>query len=224
MSVASHLGIDLNEYDSRIRTFIPHYEEMLDVAAAAIPPHARTIADLGIGTGALSARCLQTARGARAIGIDVDPAILKLASRRLGVRGTFQSGSFLRASLPQTDAVVASFSLHHVRTSAAKRALYGRIRTALRPGGVFLSVDCQPARDQRVRRAQFTEWLAHLQRAYTAPQAKGFLRAWSHEDVYQPLDREMALMQSAGFDVELLWRRGAFAVIRATCGFRTKID
>src|SRR5215831_1860740 len=35
MSVASHLGIDLNDYDSRIRTFIPHYEEMLDVAGAA---------------------------------------------------------------------------------------------------------------------------------------------------------------------------------------------
>ena len=87
-----------------------------------------------------------------------------------------------------------------------------------------LSDSNQPARDQGVRRAQFTEWLAHLQRAYTAAQAKGFLRAWSHEDVYQPLDRETALMQSAGFEVELLWRRGAFAVIRATRGFRTKID
>ena len=43
---------------ARIRPFIPHYEEMLDVAAAAMPPRARTIIDLGIGTGALSARCL----------------------------------------------------------------------------------------------------------------------------------------------------------------------
>jgi hypothetical protein len=72
MSVAAHLGIDLKEYDSRIRTFIPHYEEMLDVAAAAIPPRARTITDLGTGTGALSARCLKTAARARAIGIDLD--------------------------------------------------------------------------------------------------------------------------------------------------------
>ena len=57
MGVATHLGIKLADYDSRIRTFIPHYEEMLDVAAAAIQPRARTIVDLGIGTGALSARC-----------------------------------------------------------------------------------------------------------------------------------------------------------------------
>jgi tRNA (cmo5U34)-methyltransferase len=223
MSVASHLGIDLNEYDSRIRTFIPHYEEMLDVAAAAMPPRVRTIADLGTGTGALSARCLEHAPRARAIGIDLDPDMLTLARRRLGDRASFHTDSFLRAPLPQSDAVVASFSLHHVRTRDAKAALYRRIRAALRPDGVFLSVDCQPARDARVRGAQFTEWLVHLQRAYSTPQAKRFLRAWSHEDVYQPLDGEMALMEAAGFRVELLWRRGAFAVLRASRAFRTKI-
>ena len=53
MSVATHLGIDLAEYDARIRSFIPDYEEMLAVAAAAVPAQARTIVDLGIGTGAL---------------------------------------------------------------------------------------------------------------------------------------------------------------------------
>jgi tRNA (cmo5U34)-methyltransferase len=223
MSVASHLGIDLNQYDSRIRTFIPHYEEMLDVAASTVPPHARTIADLGVGTGALSARCLRTARAARTVGIDVDADILRLAGRRLGARATFHTGSFLRAPLPQSDAVVASFALHHVRTPAAKRALYRRIGTALRPGGVFVSVDCQPARDARVRRAQFAEWLAHLRSAYTTREARGFLTAWSHEDVYLPLETEMALLKSAGFSAELLWRRGAFAVIRAARSFQTKI-
>ena len=36
MGVASHLGIQLDEYDARIRTFIPRYERMLDVAADAV--------------------------------------------------------------------------------------------------------------------------------------------------------------------------------------------
>jgi len=58
MSVASHLGIKISEYDARIRTFIPDYEEMLRVAASAVPRAARTILDLGVGTGALSAACL----------------------------------------------------------------------------------------------------------------------------------------------------------------------
>ena len=37
MGVATHLGIKLSEYDARIRTFIPDYEEMLGVAAEVIP-------------------------------------------------------------------------------------------------------------------------------------------------------------------------------------------
>ena len=215
MGVASHLGIRLTEYDSRIRTFIPHYEEMLDVAAGAVPASARTIVDLGIGTGALSARCLNTARRARTVGIDLDPAILALAGRRLRSRASLVTGSFLRAPIPPCDAVVASFALHHVRTRPAKTSLYRRIRAALRRGGLFLSVDCQPAIDRTARRAQFDEWLTHLRRAYTATEAKSILASWSHEDVYVPLDAELQMLRSAGFGVELLWRRGAFAVIRA---------
>jgi tRNA (cmo5U34)-methyltransferase len=215
MSVASHLGIDLTEYDTRIRTFIPHYEEMLDVGAAAVPPGARTIVDLGIGTGALSARCLTTAPRARAVGIDMDPAILAMAKRRLGDRVSVSTGSFLRAPLPACDAVVASFSLHHIRTRAAKASFYTRIRGALRPGGLFISVDCHPATDSVVREAQFAEWLAHLRRAYSPARAKATLASWSHEDVYVPLDAELGLLRSAGFRFELLWRRGAFAVLRA---------
>jgi tRNA (cmo5U34)-methyltransferase len=214
MGVASHLGIKLTEYDSRIRTFIPHYEEMLDVAAAAIPARTRTIVDLGIGTGALSSRCLTVAPEAQTVGIDVDPDILALASRRLGDRASFTTGSFLRAPLPACDALVASFSLHHVRTRAAKASLYRRIRAALRPGGIFISVDSNPAVSTAVRRAQFDEWLAHLRRTYTAARARAIFGAWSHEDVYVPLDVEVGLLRSAGFRVELLWRRGAFAVLR----------
>lgn len=225
MGVATHLGITLTEYDSRIRTFIPGYEEMLDVAAAAIPPRARTIVDLGIGTGALSARCLTTARQARTVGIDVDPEILALAQWRLGEHGrgrgraTFTAGSFLRAPLPTCDAVVASFSLHHVRTRVSKATLFRRIRAALRPGGLFISVDCHPAIEPSVRRAQFDEWLGHLRRAYSRAHAKALLRTWAREDVYVSLDAEIALMRSNGFRVELLWRRGVFAVIRAARPF-----
>jgi hypothetical protein len=102
-----------------------------------------------------------------------------------------------------------------VRTRAAKGALYRRIRAALRPGGVFLSVDSNPASEAGVRRAQLDAWQAHLRRSYSAARARAIFAAWSHEDVYVPLDVEITLLRSAGFRVELLWRRGAFAVLRA---------
>src|SRR5215469_13213298 len=100
MGVASHLGIKLSEYDARIRSFIPDYEEMLDVAAGAIPAGPRTVVDLGIGTGALAWRCARQARRAKITGIDADREILKMAQQRLGSRATLLCRSFLRAPIP----------------------------------------------------------------------------------------------------------------------------
>lgn len=217
MSVATHLGIDLAEYDSRIRTFIPHYEEMLEVAASAIDPRSGTIVDLGIGTGALSARCLANAPRAQIVGIDADTEILKAAARRLPSSATFIRNSFLRAEIPSCDAVVASFALHHVRTRSAKARLYKRIRSALRLHGQVITVDCNPASDPALSRQQFAAWKAHLMQHYSQKEADDYLEAWSHEDVYVPLDAEMELMRSVGFAVEVLWRKDAFAVLRGKC-------
>src|SRR5262249_27356155 len=211
-SVSAHLGIRISEYDARIRTFIPDYQEMIDVAARAVPADTRTILDLGTGTGALAAACLARARRARAIGIDEDPEVLAVAARRLGSRASFVTGAFATTELPRCDVAVASFALHHVRTRPGKRTLYPRLHAALRRGGTVLIVDCQPAIDRRVRRAQFDQWLAHLRRAYAPATARGLLRAWSRDDVYVPLDVEVALLRENRFRVEVLWRRGAFAV------------
>jgi tRNA (cmo5U34)-methyltransferase len=213
MSVATHLGIDLAEYDARIRTFIPDYAEMLEVAASAIDPDSRVIVDLGVGTGALSARCREKSAAAKLFGIDADAAILRTAVRRVpGMEPICDS--FLRAQIPACDVVIASFSLHHVRTRSAKSKLYARLRKSLRRGGQVLNVDCQPARDRHIAQLQFAAWKAHLMRFYPEREAASYLAAWAREDVYVPLEVEIALMQSAGFVVEVLWRKGAFAVLR----------
>ena len=111
MSVAAHLGIDVAEYDARIRTFIPDYETLIDEGAAAVPRAARTIVDLGTGTGALAARCLQRAPSARLHGIDADAGMLTIAAQRLAAahpaaRASFVTGNFLRAAIPPCDAVL----------------------------------------------------------------------------------------------------------------------
>jgi|SRR5215510_3004603 len=213
MGVASHLGIKLSEYDARIRTFIPDYEEMLEVAAAAIPRAARTIVDLGIGTGALAARCSGKAKRARIFGIDVDAEIMNLAKQRLGPRATFSCGSFLDTEIPRCDAVVASFALHHVRTTQAKRRLYSRIHSALARHGLVVTVDCHPARDPDLARKQRQAWTAHLLKSYSRLEAGKLFRSWSREDFYTPLESELELIRQSGFAAEVLWRRGSFAVL-----------
>ena len=214
--VATHLGINLSEYDQRIRTFIPHYEEMLDAAAAAVPGAARHILDLGIGTGALAARALSHAPRATVTGIDADDEILALAARRLGARGAFVCNSFLRAPLPAVDAIVSSFALHHVRTRGAKGRLYGRLRSALRRGGVLISADCHPSSDRRLAKAQMDAWRIHVRRSYSPARTNALFHSWSREDVYVPLDAELQLLRQAGFRADVMWRRDAFAVVVAS--------
>ena len=213
MGVAAHLGIDLAQYDERIRTFIPGYEEMLDVAAEAVPAMARTIVDLGTGTGALAALCIEHAPRAHVVGIDSDSGILAAAHGRLQERGCFLCANFMNAPIPECDVVVASFALHHVRTRLSKAALYKRIRAALRRGGLMLTVDCHPASDPELAREQHLAWRSHLESSYSRARAVSLLKAWSREDFYVPLEAEMTLMRKAGMRAEVLWRKGAFAVI-----------
>ncbi len=213
MGVAEHLGIDLAEYDQRIRTFIPDYEEMLDVAAEAVPPAARTIVDFGTGTGALASRCIEQAPRAHVIGIDSDAGILAAAHGRLQERGCFLCANFVTAPIPECDLVVASFALHHVKTRRAKAALYQRIRAALTRGGSVITVDCHPATHPDLAREQHLAWRTHLQNFYSRPRAISLLKAWSREDFYVPLEAETELMRQARLRPEILWRKGAFAVI-----------
>jgi tRNA (cmo5U34)-methyltransferase len=219
MGVASHLGIKLREYDARIRTFIPRYEEMLDAAAAALealPRRRPLIVDLGVGSGALAARSLAVRPGARIIGIDTDEGMLRLAEQRLGRRMTTRCENFLAAAVPRCDAVTASFALHHVATRAAKARLYARCFGALRGGGLFVNADCCLASSRRVQALDRAAWLAHLRRRYGGARGAAYLRAWAKEDVYFRLEDEIDLLRGAGFSVDVPWRRDSFAVVVGT--------
>lgn len=221
MTVASHLGIRLEEYDARIRTFIPRYDEMLDVTASALrvldrsTPH---VVDLGTGTGALALRCLRVLPNARLTAIDQDAAILETARQRLESHGAQVSmvlGDFAAVPLPPCDAMVASLTLHHVRTGQEKCEMYRRCRTALRSGGLFILADCCPSVDRRLADLERAAWREHLRRAYSDDQTDAFFATWADEDVYLPLADEITLMRDAGLLPDIVWRRGCFAVVAA---------
>ncbi|HYN09892.1 MAG TPA: class I SAM-dependent methyltransferase [Vicinamibacterales bacterium] len=225
MGVAAHLGIRLDDYDARIRTFIPRYVTMLDVAADAVATVSRRapiVVDLGIGSGALAARCLSRRPSARVIGIDEDAGMLAMARQRLPPGLTTMTGSFLTTDLPHCDAIVASLALHHVATPALKAGLYRRCADALRPGGVIVSADCYLASNAPDRVRHREAWRRHLMRSYSRREASGFLRAWAKEDTYFELDREIELLHGAGFETNVPWRRDSFAVIVGRRASRSK--
>ena len=222
MSVASHLAISPAKYDARIRSLIPLYDELIAEVARALDHAARpvrTIVDLGIGTGALAGACLERAPGARVWGIDADADMMSIARTRLGrlsSRVTMTTGSFLEEALPSCDALVASYSLHHIQTRRDKQAFYRRCYRALRPGGVLINGDCAPASTPRGVARDLDVWFSHLGKTFgSRARGRRVYESWGDEDVYVPLAEENRLLERAGFAVDVPWRRSPFAVIVA---------
>jgi ubiquinone/menaquinone biosynthesis C-methylase UbiE len=220
MSVAQHLKIKLSEYDQRIRTFIPNYEEMLaEVAAtmALVEKKPSVIVDLGIGTGALAAGCLRVSPQARLVGIDSDPEILALARRRLlqkrASKPNLIHGNFVENALPRCDAIVATLALHHIAKAKTKQRFYAKCFAALRRGGIFANGDCFMPENSKLSQRYMKIWEKHLRQFYSLRQTQGFFAAWADEDTYFPLAQELAMLKAVGFEVEVTWRRAPFAVV-----------
>jgi len=220
MSVAAHLAISPTQYDARIRSLIPLYDELIAEVARALDHAARpvrAVVDLGIGTGALARACLERAPAARIWGIDADADMMAIARTRLGClsrRVTMTTGSFLDEALPACDAMVASYALHHIRTRRAKQAFYRRCYRALRPGGVLINGDCAPASTPRGFARDLDVWYTHLEKTFgSRARGRRVYESWADEDVYVPLAEETRLLERAGFAVDVPWRRSPFAVI-----------
>jgi SAM-dependent methyltransferase len=220
MSVATHLALSPAKYDARIRSLVPLYDELIAEVARALGHAARSVrvvVDLGIGTGALARACLESASGARVWGIDADPDMMAIARPRLGRlsrRVTMTTGNFLDEALPSCDAIVASYSLHHIRTPRAKLAFYRRCYGALRPGGVLINGDCAPASTPRGFARDLDLWFTHLGKTFgSRARGRRVYESWADEDVYVPLADEIRLLERAGFAVDVPWRRSPFAVI-----------
>jgi len=112
----------------------------------------KTVLDFGCGSGENS--LLLARRGANVIGLDISPALLSLASKRLALNGLdgraqFKVGSAHDLPLPDEsiDIVVGIAILHHV--DLAKAA--AEIRRVLKPGG--RAIFQEPVRDSATVRA-----------------------------------------------------------------------
>lgn len=218
--VSSHLRLDTAEYDRIIRTYIPHYDEsrgvQLDLLAAAqVPPGAR-IVDLGGGTGSLAEAILERFPQVSVLVRDIDHQMLAVAQARLARfanRVELGLGSFADA-LPPVNAVLSAFALHHISSLEEKTKVYGRIREAILPGGVFLNNDAAAGPFWPFLRDEWAAFMAG--QGFTLAQGYQNLDDWAAEDTYFSVHEELQAMAQAGFEhAECFWRRGPIAILGA---------
>jgi SAM-dependent methyltransferase len=135
-----------------------HDAGFLDLAEEATPFVVRLLAErgieegevveLGCGSGATAAALAEA--GHDVLGIDFSRAMLALARSR-APRARFRLGSWVDTPIPECDAVLAIGEvLGYVGsaqgTKAELRGLFGRVRAALRPGGLFIFDLATPGR------------------------------------------------------------------------------
>ena len=100
-------------------------------------PEAGTVVEVGSGTGTLAITLAQSRRNATVIGIDGDPEVQALATRKPGADAvSWCEGLAGRLALPDAsaDRVVMSLLLHHLDRAGKDDALR-EARRILRPGG-----------------------------------------------------------------------------------------
>src|SRR5579871_693166 len=117
------------------------------------------VVDAGCGSG-VWAREL-TDRGYQALGIDISPAMIRLA-RRQAPDAKFRTGSFWSADLPTCAAVtsigeVVNYAFDTRSGKAALSAFFARVYKALRPGGVLIFDIVEPGATEGLPARRFLE-------------------------------------------------------------------
>ena len=113
-----------------------HYHEYL---LDQIPAGCREVLEIGCGTGEFSR--LLAGRAAKVLAIDLSPQMIHLALERSTLHPNieFIVGDMLTTQFPDNhfDCIATLTTLHHLPTETILK----KIRTALRPGGVFVCLD-----------------------------------------------------------------------------------
>lgn len=130
-------------YDAT-RGGVPRAEAAAEAVLSLVPWSARTLLDIGCGTGIVTARLAPGRPGLRVLGADALYGMARKAAERVGAV-VLADVRRLPLAAASVDAVSAVWLLHLVRDAAD---IFAEAARVLRPGGVFITtVDKDDAHD-----------------------------------------------------------------------------
>ena len=164
------------------------------MVAGATGRGAERILDLGTGTGETARRVLALHPEASLVGVDENEGMLAVASSQLPVERVELRVGRIEEPLPSGpfDLVTTALCVHHL-DERGKAELFGRVREALSPGGLFVMGDVVVPVDPA---------------AASTPLTPGYDRP-------SPLADQLRWLSEAGFEPDVVWEEGDLAVVRA---------
>ena len=161
-----------------------------------------TILDLGCGTGSLTSALLEALPRADVVGVDADPALLRIAAETVGrdqrvtlVRADLRAADWVR-SLPgdRFGAAVSATALHWLAPPRV-RELYGELARLVMPGGFFADADHTPLAAPRLSAAASALQRMHADAARTEG-ALDWERWWDELSASGAVEAELAERES----------------------------
>ena len=136
---------DPESYLALMREEVPGYERLqAETAAATQGVQARSLLELGTGTGETASRVLAVHRGARMHGIDASSRMLAAARTVLAGADAEVTLEVRRLEQPlpagPVDLVFSALAVHHL-DAGGKHDLFARVANVLVPGGRFVLAD-----------------------------------------------------------------------------------
>lgn len=187
---------DPETYPELVKREVPDYERVQqEVADAAAPPPAATrILELGTGTGETAERVLALHPEATLVALDNSAPMLAAARDRLGDRME-PCERALEDELPAGpfELVISALAIHHVE-GEGKARLFERVAGVLAPRGRFVLADGVVPDDPR-------DVITPIDPAF---------------DFLSSLDDQLAWLEAAGFVATVTWAHRDLAVVLAT--------
>jgi tRNA (cmo5U34)-methyltransferase len=184
---------DPTTYVDLIHREIPDYDSLQSkLVEATLGIDARSILELGVGSGETSARVLEAHPNAHLVGIDSSKEMLAAANAALSDWHVDLRVRRLEEALSPGpfDLVISALTVHHLQASA-KAELFARIRDVLRPGGWFVLADVVVPKDP-------SDAITPLEPGYDFPSS---------------IDEQVTWMEAAGLGVRVFWRHRDLAVL-----------
>jgi tRNA (cmo5U34)-methyltransferase len=176
-------------YLTMMREAVPGYDRLEDETLTATGVGAKSVLELGTGTGETARRVLNRHPDAQLIGIDASPGMVKVARASLPADRVKLLVGRLEDPLPggSFDLVVSALAVHHLE-GTGKADLFRRIASRLDPAGRFVLADVvEPVNPSYVVTAidpevdhpsKLDEQLAWLEAAGLFPEV-----TWTHRDL-----------------------------------------
>jgi tRNA (cmo5U34)-methyltransferase len=215
--ILEKFGVVSKKYDSQRQHLIPCYKDFYNSSLPLIKSvaNAKTILDLGAGTGLFSQFVYEQNPHLQFTLADISAPMLSVAKERFEGLENFKfiEFDFSADSIPgKYDIIISGLAIHHLEDDD-KQKLFTNVYNALNEGGLFMNADQVTGRTMLFDSLYKYQWRETVSASGLDHEA--LIQAFERTklDRFAPLETQLKMLEKSGFtEVDCIYKNMSFAV------------